>query len=203
MWKVAIVHHQLHSESAKKVDNIAKRWVYMDTRSVSGFFKAPSGPPRKRSCWSQREMDATDIAPVVKRMRALHSKGLTTSMVVKEFVSCRIVPLQSRDRLVWEYRGVEDRMRLSNSPMSEADLTLMMMTLVGKSLPSDLSEDVAPLYSLHQKARDEVCSKMRTFDRGIFLARGRRLEWPIPVGRSLPPRVKDTPRAWQVPSKRS
>ena len=73
--------------------------------------------------------------------------------------------LQSRERLVWEYRGVEDRMRLSNSPMWEADLALMMKNLFGKSLPSDLSVEVAPLYSLRPEVRDAIRSTMPSFDR--------------------------------------
>ena len=117
-------------------------------------------------------MDATDIAPLVERMRTLQRKGLTAPMVVKEFVRRRIAPLQSRERLVWEYRSAEDRMRLSDTEMSPEDLAVIMNTLVGKMMPPELSKEVAPLYCLRPEARPAILTKMPTFDRWDLLGEG-------------------------------
>ena len=94
-------------DHSKKIDNLNMRWVYMDTHNASSFFEIPSGPPRKQSGWSQEEINVKDIAPLVDRMKALQSKGLTAPMVVKEFVSHSISPLQRRERSVWKYGGVD------------------------------------------------------------------------------------------------
>ena len=36
---------------------------------------------------------------------------------------------------MWEYSGLEDRLRLSDSPLAEADLAEVLKTLLGKGDP--------------------------------------------------------------------
>ena len=153
----------------KKVDNLPGRWVYLDTRVTDDLFEIPSGPPRKCSGWSQKEMAAEDIAPLVERMKELRSKGLTAPMVVREFVARRIAPLQHHERSMWEYSGPEDRMRLSDSSMPDADLEVVLRTLLGKEDPPKLSIGLIPLYSFLSEPRELIRARMPSFDRWDLL----------------------------------
>jgi hypothetical protein len=56
------------------------------------------------------------IQPVLVRIRCLAENGLTTLMVLHDFLSKRLVPLQDRPRLTWMYTGVNNIMRLHHRP---------------------------------------------------------------------------------------
>jgi hypothetical protein len=75
--------------------------------------------------------------PVLGRIRILAKSGLTSMMVLHDYVSKRIMPLQERTRPAWLYTGVNDVMRLEHgdrSTLGEEALALVM----GKLSP-DLS----------------------------------------------------------------
>jgi hypothetical protein len=77
---------------------------------------------------------------VLGRIRILAESGLTPMMVLHDYVSKRIVPLQERTRLAWLYIGVNDVTRLERSDgsaLSEEALALVM----GKLSPDPSSND--------------------------------------------------------------
>jgi hypothetical protein len=46
--------------------------------------------------------------PIIERIKHLMSHGLTSMMVMHNFLSRRITPLQDRVHLVWMYTGESD-----------------------------------------------------------------------------------------------
>jgi hypothetical protein len=77
---------------------------------------------------------------VLGRIRILAMSGLTSMMVLHDYVLKRIAPLQERTRLAWLYTGVNDVTRLEHgdgSALSEEVLALVM----GKLSPNPSSHD--------------------------------------------------------------
>jgi hypothetical protein len=78
--------------------------------------------------------------PVLGRIWILAESGLTSMMVLHDYVSKCIVPLQERTHSVWLYTGVNDVTRLEHgdgSALGEEVLVLVM----GKLCPNLSSHD--------------------------------------------------------------
>jgi hypothetical protein len=97
---------------------------------------------------------------VLGRIRILAESGLTPMMVLHDYVSKRIVPLQERTRLAWLYIGVNDVTRLERSDgsaLSEEALALVM----GKLSPDPSSDDfVTPPASCQPLCMDQAVRSM-------------------------------------------
>jgi hypothetical protein len=94
--------------------------------------------------------------PMLGRIRILAEGGLTSMMVMHDYVSKRITPLQERTRPVWLYTGVNDVTRLERgdgSMLGEEALTLVM----GKLSPNSFSHDfVTPPASCQPLCMDQA-----------------------------------------------
>ena len=73
---------------------------------------------------------------------------------------------------MWGYSGLEDMMRLSDSPLAKADLAEELKTLLGKGDPPGLSAELTPLYDLPSEVREAIHAEMPTFDRWGLLRAG-------------------------------
>jgi hypothetical protein len=69
--------------------------------------------------------------PVLDRIRYLAENGLISLMVLHDFLSKHIVPLQDRPRSALMYTGVNDIMRLDRGPGSSLDEDLLAVSLKG------------------------------------------------------------------------
>jgi hypothetical protein len=94
--------------------------------------------------------------PVLGRIQILVESGLTSMMVLHDYVSKRIVPLQERTHPAWHYTGVNDVTWLEcgdGSALGEEALALVM----GKLSPDPSSHDfVTPLASCQPLCMDQA-----------------------------------------------
>jgi hypothetical protein len=90
--------------------------------------------------WEQNPNLEPAYNPVLGRIRILAESGLTSMMVLHDYVSKRITPLQERTCPAWLYTGVNDVTRLERgdrSALSDEALALVM----GKLSPDPSSHD--------------------------------------------------------------
>jgi hypothetical protein len=81
------------------------------------------------------------------RIRILVESGLSSMMVLHDFLSKCITPLQDRSRLVWLYTRVNDTTRLERGDMSNLD-DVVLAFMLGRLSPDLTSHDfLTPLVS--------------------------------------------------------
>jgi hypothetical protein len=79
-------------------------------------------PTLNRAEWGKDPGLESGFDPVLDRIQYLAESGLASLMVLHDFLSRRVMPLQDRaTRLAWMYTGVNDIMRLTTDQFS-ADL---------------------------------------------------------------------------------
>ena len=52
-------------------------------------------------------------------------------MIIKEFMSQYVAPIQARSRPLWTLEGAEDKLRLSPAALSDEELAVALRLLVG------------------------------------------------------------------------
>jgi hypothetical protein len=90
--------------------------------------------------WEQDPILEPIFIPVLGRIRILAESGLTSMMVLHDYVSKRIAPIQERTCPTWLYTGVNDVTRLERgdrSTLGEEALALVM----GKLSPNPSSHE--------------------------------------------------------------
>jgi hypothetical protein len=108
--------------------------------------------------------------PVLDRIQYLAESGLTSLMVLHDFLSRRLAPLQVRaTRPAWMYTGVNDIMRLERGPGSSLDGELLAACLKALTTYQFLAELATPPVScgaicMDQAARMALLATMPTLD---------------------------------------
>jgi hypothetical protein len=93
-------------------------------------------PTLDRAEWGKDPGLELGFDPVLDRIQYLAESGLTSLMVLHDFLSRRLTPLQDRaTRPAWMYTGVNDIMRLERGPGSSLDGELLATCL--KALTTD------------------------------------------------------------------
>jgi hypothetical protein len=84
---------------------------------------------------------------VLKRITFLVGKGLTSMMVLCDFLSRHIAPLQQRAHPAWLYTGENDTIRLEHSHRTELDSKMLeaMLTKMSTDPHSDNFINPPPL----------------------------------------------------------
>ena len=82
--------------------------------------------------------------------------------VVKEFLQCRIAPLQCHFRPMWALTGHQDRMRLQDTEMAPEMLNKVLEVLTGDPSPGDIRHGGSLLYLCSGGA--EFARQMPHFD---------------------------------------
>jgi hypothetical protein len=107
---------------------------------------------------------------VLDRIQYLAESGLTSLMVLHDFLSRRLTSLQDRaTRLAWMYTGVNDIMRLERGPGSSLDGELLAACLKALTTDQFSAELAVPPAScgaicLDQAARTALLAAMPTLD---------------------------------------
>jgi hypothetical protein len=107
---------------------------------------------------------------VLDRIQYLAESGLTSLMVLHDFLSTRLAPLQDRaTRPAWMYTGVNDIMRLERGPGSSLDGELLAACLKALTTDQFSAKLAAPPAScgaicLDQAARTALLAVMPTLD---------------------------------------
>jgi hypothetical protein len=88
------------------------------------------GPTLDRTEWVKDPCLEPGFDPVLDRIQYLAENGLASLMVLLDFRSKRLAPLQDRFHCpAWMYTGVNDIMRLDHEPGSSLDEVLLVTSL--------------------------------------------------------------------------
>ena len=87
---------------------------------------------------------------------------MTAPKVVKEFLLCRVAPLQRHSHRMWAYNGRRDRMRLQEGDLTPEALRKVLLVLTGDPSPGDIRQGGALLYLCLN--RGDFVSQMPIFD---------------------------------------
>jgi hypothetical protein len=99
-------------ELSPAVNGFRKRWVFVDAGVLNSLLLLPRAPAVPSSGWGHVKLVDHRLAHVWRRLARLKKLGVTAPMVVKEFIQCRIAPLQRHSRPMWTFSGSRDPMRL-------------------------------------------------------------------------------------------
>ena len=156
---------------------------------------APSGSSCSELRLGAREAYRRRLTHVWLRLARLKDLGVTAHMVVKEFIRCRIAPLQRHSRQMWTFSGYGDRMRLQAPALPPEARRTMLELLTGDLMPANLPEEGCLLYCCLNKV--EFMKQMPLFDewglRPVGLKGPR--ESPVFMAPCLPP-ARCPPQKW-------
>jgi hypothetical protein len=104
-----------------------------------------SGPTLDRPEWGKDPSLEPGFDPVLDRIQYLAKNGLTSLMVLHDFLSKRLAPLQDRSHHpTWMYTGVNDIMWLDRGPGSSLGDTLLATSLKVLTTDPPSTELVTP-----------------------------------------------------------
>nr|XP_045090177.1 transcription activator BRG1-like [Aegilops tauschii subsp. strangulata] len=102
-------------------------------------------------------------------------------MLLREFLTLRVAPLQARARPLWRLGDEEDKIPLSSEALPDNELSVVLRLLVGDNQEYPPSAFI-PLF--HCKDWEQIVASRPTFD-------GRRLVPPAPTGAPVVPKPVD------------
>jgi hypothetical protein len=162
--------------SSSKWEDWREGWVIAAVEPHDRLELPTEGPQSDRSTWKARPTIPAELDPVLYRIKKLARSGLTSMMVLGDFLKRRIVPLQQRYRMAYVYMGLNDCCRIARGPggdftRTELEAALRAMTgevfipesLVLPSGVKALCED--------QALRSSVLASMPTLDEGGLAVR--------------------------------
>jgi hypothetical protein len=167
------------------------------------------GPTLDRTEWGKDPGLEPGFDPVLDRIQYLAKNGLTSLMVLHDFLSKRPTPLQDRShRPAWMYTGVNDIMRLDRGPESSLGDTLLAVSLKALTTDPPFAELVTPAAGceplcVNQVVRTTLLAIMPTLD-DVNIAPCRGVTSPV-VWSSPSPAVRAAPwwsRARRRPGRR-
>jgi hypothetical protein len=82
--------------------------------------------------------------PVLDQIWYLAENGVTSLMVLHDFLSKCLAPLQDRPHPAWMYTGVNDIMRLDHGHVSSLDEDLLVVSLKALTTNQFLTELMVP-----------------------------------------------------------
>jgi hypothetical protein len=122
-----------------------------------------------------RQMPA-ELDPVLNRIKKLARGGLTSMMVLGDFLKRRITPLQQRSRMAYMYTGLNDCCRIARGPgadFTRAELEAAVRAMTGEAFSPEslvLPSGVKALCK-DQALRSSVLASMPTLDEGGLAVR--------------------------------
>jgi hypothetical protein len=132
----------------------------------------------KRNAWEEAPKLHVAYGPVIERIKHLTSHGLSVMMVLHDFLSRCITPLQDRAHLTWMYTGEGDTTQLERGRNSDLDPDVLGV-LLGRLSPNPSSVDFitppavcAPM-CLDQAMRMRLMRELPTLDDINIVARQR------------------------------
>jgi hypothetical protein len=145
-------------------------WALVQANAHDRLALPVGGPTLDRTEWGKDPGLEPGFDLVLERVQYLAENGLTSLMVLHDFLSKRIAPLQDRShRPAWMYTGVNDIMWLDRGPGSNLDAALLVATLKALTMDQFSAELVAPAavcepICVDQAARTARLAIMPTLD---------------------------------------
>jgi hypothetical protein len=162
--------------SSSKWEDWREGWVIVADEPHDRL-ELPSGAPQSdRNTWKVRPTIPAELDPVLNRIKKLARSGLTSMMVLGDFLKRRIAPLQQRTRMAYVYTGLNDCCRIARGPggdFTRAELEAAVRAMTGEVfIPESLvlPSGVKPLCE-DQALRSSVLASMPTLDEGGLAVR--------------------------------
>jgi hypothetical protein len=117
-----------------------------------------------------------ELDPVLGRIKKLARSGLTSMMVLGDFLKRRIAPLQQRSRMAYVYTGLNDCCRIARGPggdFTRVELEAAIRAVTGEAFVPEsliLPSGVKALCE-DQALRSSVLASMPTLDEGGLAVR--------------------------------
>jgi hypothetical protein len=122
--------------SSAKWEDWHDDWVIATTDANDHLELSTKGPFLDRSCWKAKPSLPVELDPVLVRVKTLARGGLTSMMVLGDFLRCRIAPLQQRSRMACMFTGVNDCCRVVRgvgTDLSSAELETSIRVMTGEA----------------------------------------------------------------------
>jgi hypothetical protein len=94
--------------SSDKWDHWREDWVVIRVDVHDRLVLPTESPMTKKTAWEETSRLHVAFGPVIERIKHLTSHGLSTMMVLHDFLLKRITALQDHTRLAWMYTGEGD-----------------------------------------------------------------------------------------------
>jgi hypothetical protein len=134
------------------------------------------GPLLDRSSWKARASLSVELDPMLDRVKTLARGGLTSMMVLGDFLRRCIAPLQQRSRMACMFTGVKDYSRIvhgADSDLSGTELEVLIRAMTGEAYTPEslvLPRGIKALCE-DQALRTVVLASMPTLDEGGLAVR--------------------------------
>jgi hypothetical protein len=123
-------------------------WALVQADAHDRFVIPAAAPTLDRAEWGKDHGLKSGFDPVLDRIQYLVESGLTSLMVLHDFLSRRLAPLQDRaTHPAWMYTRVNDIMRLERGPGSSLDGELLAACLKALTTDQFSAELATPLAS--------------------------------------------------------
>jgi hypothetical protein len=162
--------------SSAKWEDWHDGWVIATTDANDRLELLTEGPLSDRSTWNAKPSLPARIGPVLNRVKELARGGLTSLMVLGDFLRCRITPLQQQSRMACMYTGPNDCCRIARGPgtdFTRAELVVSIRGMTGEafSLESLVLPSGIKALRKDQALRSAVLASMPTLDEGGLAVR--------------------------------
>jgi len=160
-----------------KWDEWRSNWCYVavDPHARLELPAGPAGPPASdKGRWESPAADEEALLGIIVRIAELRDYGLTTSMVLGDYLRRRLAPLRDRGRAAWMYTGDTDFGRTqigADSNLSPDGMDILVKVLVG-SKPGSYHLPRPDLALCDNAARGDIIATLPECDAWGILERG-------------------------------
>jgi hypothetical protein len=157
--------------SSAKWEDWCDSWVITKTNANDCLELPTERPLSDRSTWKAKPSLPAELDPVLNRVKNLERGGLTSMMVLGDFLRCHIAPLQQGSRMACMYTGPNDCCRIARGPgtdFTRAELEASIRAMTGEAFSL---ESLVLLRGIKALCKDQttwsaVLASMPTLDEG-------------------------------------
>jgi hypothetical protein len=162
--------------SSAKWEDWRDSWVIAEADPNDRLELPTERPQSDRSTWKAKPSLPEGLVPILNLVKNLAKGGLTSLMVLGNFLKRRIAPLQRRSRMACMYTGPNDCYRIARGPgtnFTTAELEVAIRGMTGDTFSLEaliLPSGVKALCE-DQALRSSVLASMPTLDEGGLAVR--------------------------------
>jgi hypothetical protein len=162
--------------SSSKWEDWCEGWVIAVADPHDRLELPTDAPQSDRSTWKAKPTIPKELGPVLDRVKNLQRSGLTSMMVLGDFLKRRIAPLQQWSRMAYMYTGLNDYCRITRGPVTDftrAELEAAVRAMTGEAFSPEslvLPSGVKALCE-DQALRSSILATMPTLDEGGLAVR--------------------------------
>jgi hypothetical protein len=122
--------------SSSKWEDWREGWVIAEADPHDRLELPTEGPQSDRSTWKAKPSMLEELGSVIERVKNLFRSGLTSLMVLGDYLKRRIAPLQQRTRMACMYTGTNNCCRVARGPgtdFSRAELEAAFRAMTGEA----------------------------------------------------------------------